>query len=91
MKKTKKNKSQKSEKLNPSGIYLDGTVVEAHPNACFDVKLDNGHMVFCTICGSIRQHFIRILPDDRVQIEVSPYDLTRGRIKYRYDTRKKDT
>lgn len=87
MKKTK-NKTQKSEKTSSDEIILDGTVLEAHPNACFDVKLDNGHIVFCTIAGKLRQNRIRILPDDRVQIGVSTYDLNRGRIKYRYDKKK---
>lgn len=90
MKKTKNIKSQNSEKLDPNEIIVDGTVLEAHPNACFDVKLDNGHILFCTISGKIRKNRVRILPDDRVQIGISPYDLNRGRIKYRYDNKKKE-
>lgn len=90
MKKTKKIKSQNSEKLDPNEIIVDGTVLDAHPNACFDVKLDNGHILFCTISGKIRKNRVRILPDDRVQIGISPYDLNRGRIKYRYDNKKKE-
>lgn len=91
MKKTKKdNKSQKCEKASSGGILVDGTVLEAHPNACFDVKLDNGHIVFCSISGKMRQRFIRVLPDDRVQIEISPYDLNRGRIKYRYSKKEQE-
>lgn len=90
-KKSNKNNTQNSEKLDPNEIVVDGTVLEAHPNACFDVKLDNGHILFCTICGKIRKNRIRILPDDRVQIGITPYDLNRGRIKYRYDIKKKDT
>ncbi|MDY5585508.1 MAG: translation initiation factor IF-1 [Arcanobacterium sp.] len=65
-------------------IEVEGTVVEAKPNAMFVVELENGHRVLATISGKMRQHYIRILPSDRVQLELSPYDLTRGRIKYRY-------
>ena len=94
MKKSKKIKSQTSEKTKDSDeIILDGTVLEAHPNASFDVKLDNEHIVFCVISGKIRKARIRVLPDDRVQIGVSPYDLNRGRIKYVYkkDQKKNDS
>ncbi len=66
------------------GIRVDGVVEEALPNAMFKVKLDNGHEVLAHISGKMRMHFIRILPGDRVQVELSPYDLTRGRITYRY-------
>jgi translation initiation factor IF-1 len=66
------------------GIQLEGVVIEALPNAFFNVKLENEHIVLCHIAGKIRKNMIRILPDDKVQIEVSPYDLTRGRITYRY-------
>jgi translation initiation factor IF-1 len=66
------------------GIQLDGLVVEALPNATFRVKLANDAIVLCHISGKIRKNFIRVLPDDKVTIEVSPYDLTRGRIVYRY-------
>lgn len=64
-------------------IEVEGKVVEALPNAMFRVKLDNGHVVLAHISGKIRMHFIRILPGDRVKIELSPYDLNRGRIVYR--------
>jgi len=65
-------------------IEVEGTVVEALPNTMFRVELENGHRVLATISGKMRQHYIRILPEDRVAMELSPYDLTRGRITYRY-------
>ena len=64
-------------------IEVEGTVVEALPNATFRVELPNGHRVLAHISGKIRVHYIRILPGDRVLIELSPYDLSRGRITYR--------
>ncbi|GAA2028562.1 hypothetical protein GCM10009756_20400 [Pseudokineococcus marinus] len=65
-------------------IEIEGAVVEALPNAMFRVELSNGHKVLAHISGKMRQHYIRILPEDRVVVELSPYDLTRGRIVYRY-------
>jgi len=65
-------------------IEIEGAVVEALPNAMFRVELTNGHKVLAHISGKMRQHYIRILPEDRVIVELSPYDLTRGRIVYRY-------
>ena len=65
-------------------LELEGTVVEALPNAMFRVELDNGHRILATISGKMRQHYIRILPQDRVVVELSSYDLTRGRIVYRH-------
>ena len=65
-------------------IEVEGTIVESLPNATFRVELDNGHKVLAHISGKMRQHYIRILPEDRVVVELSPYDLTRGRIVYRY-------
>jgi translation initiation factor IF-1 len=65
-------------------IEVIGTVVEPLPNAMFRVKLDNGHEVLCHISGKMRMNYIRILPGDKVRIEMSPYDLERGRIIYRY-------
>ena len=65
-------------------IEVEGTVVEPLPNAMFRVELKNGHRVLAHISGKMRMHFIRILPGDMVKIELSPYDLTRGRIVYRY-------
>jgi translation initiation factor IF-1 len=64
-------------------IEVEGTVVEALPNATFRVELPNGHRVLAHISGKIRVHYIRILPGDKVLIELSPYDLSRGRITYR--------
>ena len=64
-------------------IEVEGVVLEALPNAMFRVELDNGHKVLAHISGKIRMHFIRILPGDKVKVELSPYDLTRGRITYR--------
>lgn len=65
-------------------IVVDGTVVKALPNTQFRVELDNGHEVLAYISGKMRKHYIRILLGDRVRIELSPYDLTRGRIVYRF-------
>ncbi len=65
-------------------IEAEGTVVEPLPNAMFRVKLDNEHVVLAHISGKMRMHYIRILPGDRVLVELSPYDLTRGRVVYRY-------
>ena len=65
-------------------IEVEGKVVELLPNAMFRVELDNGHVVLAHISGKMRMHFIRILAGDRVKVELSPYDLTRGRITYRY-------
>ena len=65
-------------------IELEGTVKEPLPNAMFKVELENGHSDLCNISGKIRMNYIRILPGDRVVVELSPYDLTRGRITYRY-------
>lgn len=65
-------------------IEVEGMVVESLPNAMFRVELPNGHRVLAHISGKIRRYFIRILPGDRVLVELSPYDLTRGRITYRF-------
>jgi len=65
-------------------IRVEGVVEEALPNAVFKVKLENEHEVLAHVSGKMRMHFIRILPGDKVQVELSPYDLTRGRITYRY-------
>jgi translation initiation factor IF-1 len=64
-------------------IEVEGVIKEALPNAMFRVELENGHMVLAHISGKIRKHFIRILPGDTVKVELSPYDLSRGRITYR--------
>jgi len=65
-------------------IELEGEVIEAKPNAMFLVKLENGHQIMAHISGRMRKFYIRILPGDRVRIEVSPYDLNKGRITYRH-------
>jgi translation initiation factor IF-1 len=65
-------------------IELEGTVVEPLPNAMFKVELENGHQVLAHISGKMRMHYIKILPGDRVTVELSPYDLDRGRITYRF-------
>ena len=65
-------------------ITIEGTVTEALPNAMFRVELENKHVILAHVSGKMRMHFIRILPGDKVTVELSPYDLTRGRIVYRY-------
>lgn len=64
-------------------IEIEGTILEALPNAMFRVELVNGHHILAHISGKMRMHFIRLLPGDKVRVEMSPYDLTRGRITYR--------
>ena len=71
-------------KPKEDAIVLEGTVLEAQKNAMFRVELENGHEVLAHISGKMRMHYIRILPGDRVQVELTPYDLARGRITYRY-------
>ena len=66
------------------GIEVEGTVVEPLPNAMFRVELPNGHRVLAHVSGKMRMHYIKILPGDKVVVELSPYDLTKGRIVYRY-------
>ncbi len=65
-------------------IEVQGTIYETLPNAMFRVELENGHRVLAHISGKMRMHFIKILPGDKVTVELSPYDLTRGRITYRF-------
>jgi translation initiation factor IF-1 len=65
-------------------IKIDGTILDTLPNATFKVELENGHKVLAHISGKMRMHFIKILPGDKVTVELSPYDLSRGRIIYRY-------
>jgi translation initiation factor IF-1 len=65
-------------------IEIEGTVVDTLPNAMFTVELENGHQILATVSGKIRKNYIRILTGDKVTIEMSPYDLTRGRITYRF-------
>ena len=71
-------------KPKDDAIVLEGTILESLPNAMFRVELENGHKVLAHISGKMRMHYIRILPGDKVQVELTPYDLTRGRITYRY-------
>jgi translation initiation factor IF-1 len=71
-------------KSKPNVIEVEGKVIEALPNAMFRVELENGHRVLAHVSGKIRMNFIRILPGDQVTVELSPYDLTRGRIVYRF-------
>ncbi|HOM39418.1 MAG TPA: translation initiation factor IF-1 [Bacteroidales bacterium] len=65
-------------------IEQDGTIVEALSNAMFRVELENGHVITAHISGKMRMHYIKILPGDKVRVEISPYDLTKGRITFRY-------
>ncbi|HDX1750992.1 TPA: translation initiation factor IF-1 [Staphylococcus aureus] len=65
-------------------IEIEGTVLDTLPNAMFKVELENGHEILAHVSGKIRMNYIRILPGDKVTVEMSPYDLTRGRITYRY-------
>jgi len=65
-------------------IKIDGIITETLPNACFRVQLENGHKILAHISGKMRMHFIKILPGDKVTVEISTYDLTKGRIIYRY-------
>nr|AKQ04164.1 translation initiation factor 1 (bIF-1), translation initiation factor IF-1 [uncultured bacterium Rifle_16ft_4_minimus_4226] len=76
--------SKKSVMEKEEAIEVEGTVIEPLPNAMFRVELGNGHRVLAHISGKMRMHFIRILPGDKVKVELSPYDLSRGRITYRY-------
>ena len=66
-------------------IEVEGTILESLPNAMFQVKLENGHVILAHISGKIRMNFIKILPGDRVTVELTPYDLNRGRITYRFN------
>jgi translation initiation factor IF-1 len=72
--------------LKEDMIELEGTVMEALPNAMFRVNLPNGHSVLAHLAGKMRKHFIKVLPGDKVKVELSPYDLTRGRITFRLRT-----
>lgn len=64
-------------------LIVDGKILESLPNAMFRVEIEGGHKVLAHICGKMRMHYIKILPGDKVKVELSPYDLTRGRITYR--------
>ncbi|MDB5178374.1 MAG: infA [Patescibacteria group bacterium] len=81
----KSNKSGASgKKTTKEVIELEGTVLENLPNALFKVELENGHVVLAHISGKMRMHYIRIIPGDRVTLEMTPYDLSKGRITYRH-------
>ncbi len=67
-----------------SAIEQEGVIIETLPNAMFKVELENGHVILAHISGKMRMHYIKILPGDRVKVEMSPYDLTKGRISFRY-------
>lgn len=77
-------RKRRQPKVKKDVIETEGTVVEALPNAMFRVELDTGHKVLAHLSGKMRIHYIRVLLGDRVKVELSPYDLTRGRIVYRY-------
>lgn len=81
---TRAKREARSGSTKEAALELEGVVEEALPNTMFRVQLDNGHTVLGHISGKMRKHYIRILPGDRVTVELSPYDLTRGRITYRY-------
>jgi translation initiation factor IF-1 len=79
-----KPEASDAEGSKEDAIEVEGSVVEPLPNAMFRVELDNGHRVLAHVSGKMRMNFIRILPGDRVKVELSPYDLSRGRITYRF-------
>lgn len=81
---SRRNEESPLAKPKEDAIVLEGTITESLPNAMFRVELENGHHVLAHISGKMRMHYIRILPGDKVQVELTPYDLTRGRITYRY-------
>jgi len=80
----KKNSQENSPKSKKEVIELQGTITETLPNAMFRVELENGHEILAHISGRMRMHYIKILPGDKVTIEMTPYDLTKGRITYRH-------
>ncbi len=75
---------ERPRRQNPEALAFEGRVVEALPDAMFTVELENGHSVLGHLAGKMRKHYIRVLPGDRVTVELSPYDLTRGRIIFRH-------
>ncbi len=84
MRRRRDRESEEPKAPREDAIEVEGTVKEPLPNAMFRVELDNGHKVLAHVSGKMRMNFIRILPGDRVKVELSPYDLTRGRITYRF-------
>ncbi len=81
--KLNQKKGDRDDRVKEEAIQVEGTVLETLPNAMFRVELENGHKVLAHISGKMRMHFIKILPGDKVTVELSPYDLSRGRIIYR--------
>ena len=79
-----KNEEKNNKKSKKEVIELEGTITETLPNAMFKVELDNGHEILAHISGKMRMHYIKILPGDKVTVEMTPYDLTKGRITYRH-------
>lgn len=79
-----KNKTDRPQKQKEEGIIVDGTTIEAFPNATFDVELDNGSVLKCMVSGKMRKNKIFVIVPARVQVRISPYDLTRGTIIYLY-------
>ena len=80
-------RAKRMERAGPKkedALQVEGTIVEALPNTMFRIDLENGHRILGHISGKMRKHYIRILPGDKVTVELSPYDLTRGRITYRH-------
>jgi len=77
------SRQQKEEFMSKDVIEMEGTILESMPNAMFKVKLENDHEILAHISGKIRKNFIRILPGDKVKVEMTPYDLSRGRITFR--------
>ena len=65
-------------------IYQEGTIIDALPNTMFKVELENGYTILCHIAGKLKMNYIKLIPGDKVKVEMSPYDLTKGRISYRY-------
>jgi len=83
-KKRKIGPESKGDMAKEDSIEVQGTVLETLPNAMFRVEMENGHKILAHISGKMRMHFIKILPGDKVTVELTPYDLTRGRITYRF-------
>jgi translation initiation factor IF-1 len=81
---TRAKRAERAGTQKEDTLQVDGTIVEALPNTMFRVDLENGHRILGHISGKMRKHYIRILPGDKVTVELSPYDLTRGRITYRH-------
>lgn len=84
MKRSGTNQTETSARMGKDAIEVEGTVSEVLPNATFKVELENGHEILAYLSGKMRKFYIRVLEGDRVKCEMSPYDLTRGRITYRY-------